>query len=286
MGKYIPLTDEQKVQRRKELMDKLEQGIAAVQTSDEFKRYLEYAGKFHTYSANNCMLIYIQRPDATHVAGFRRWLELGRHVRKGEKGIAIIAPHTYRLKSKGEGDEEEFGLGFHIEHVFDVSQTDGDPLPELDIQSVAGDDGEELWDALSRYAAASGVKLSIDEKYQQGAEEGWYKPSTQEIYVRPRDRRNMVKTLIHELAHHLDAGLKESDKTELETVAEGTAYVVATHYGLDCGEYSFKYIATWAGQEDGVKVLRRVMQRVQQNVRLLITAVDATLATTNLEPAA
>ena len=104
--------------------------------------------------------------------------------------------------------------------------------------------------------------------------------------MHPRDRRTMTKTLIHELAHHLDTGLKESDKTELETVAEGTAYVVATHYGLDCGEYSFKYIATWAGQEDGVKVLRRVMQRVQQNVRLLITAIDAALASRTLEAVA
>ena len=128
--------------------------------------------------------------------------------------------------------------------------------------------------------------MTTDLANQVSSEEGWYKPSTQEIYVRLRDRRNMVKTLIHELAHYLDAELKESHKTELETVAEGTAYVVATHYGLDCGEYSFKYIATWAGQEDGVKVLRRVMQRVQQNVRLLITAVDAALATRPLEATA
>src|SRR3712207_884175 len=100
MGKYIPLTEEQKTQRRRELMDQLEQGIARIQTGVEFRRYLDYVGKFHSYSANNVMLIWLQKPEATMVAGFRRWLDLGRHVRKGEKGIAIIAPHTYRLKSR------------------------------------------------------------------------------------------------------------------------------------------------------------------------------------------
>ena len=95
--------------------------------------------------------------------------------------------------------------------------------------------------------------------------------------MRPRDRRNMARTLIHELARHMDQDIKTGDKRELETVAEGTAYAVATHYGLEVGDYSFKYIASWCETEDGVKVIRRVMHRVQANIRLMLTAIDAAL---------
>jgi antirestriction protein ArdC len=223
----------------------------------------------------------MQKPEATHVAGFHKWRQLGRNVRKGEKGIMVFAPHTYKAK-----DDETKEVGFHIEHVFDVSQTDGEALPDLDIQELAGDDGDELWSVLANYAKATGINLVTDDSHRMG-QEGWYQRATNTIYVRRRDSRNMAKTFIHELAHHMDPGimLPGVDKAELETVAEGTAYVVSQHCGLDCGDYSFKYIATWCEKEDGVKVIRRVMSRIQQNIRLLLTAIDGALMPAVEEPA-
>jgi antirestriction protein ArdC len=278
------MTDDAKLARKRDLMDKLEAGVAAVQNSDTFKTYLSFASKFYKYSPNNIILIYMQKPEATHVAGFNLWRQLGRPVRKGEKGIAIFAPHTYKSKD----DEESKEIGFHVEHVFDISQTDGEPVPTLDIEELAGDDGDELWSVLVDYARATGITLVTDDHHRtHRGEEGWYQRATNTIYVRRRDSRNMAKTLIHELAHHMDSGitLPGVDKAELETVAEGTAYVVSQHYGLDCGDYSFKYIASWCESEDGVKVIRRVMQRIQHNVRLLLTAIDAALMPAVEEPA-
>ena len=272
---YTPMTDDAKASRKRDLLDKLEAGVAAVQNSDTFKTYLSFASKFYKYSPNNIILIYMQKPEATHVGGFNLWRSLNRPVRNGEKGIMIFAPHTYKAKD----DDESKEIGFHVEHVFDISQTEVDDVPGLDIVELAGDDGDELWGVLVDYAKATGLILVTDDHHRMGQEEGWYQRSTNTIYVRRRDSRNMAKTFIHELAHHMDSAitLPGVDKAELETVAEGTAYVVSQHYGLDCGDYSFKYIATWCESEDGVKVIRRVMSRIQHNVRLLLTAIDAAL---------
>ena len=136
---------------RRELIEKLERGFQQVQNSEEYRSYLRTVSRFHKYSISNTMLIWLQCPDATHVAGFHTWLSLGRHVRKGEKGIRIFAPMPYRRtvstvdEETGITEEEEInGLRFRAVSVFDISQTDGDDLPEPPVTLLSGDD-TSLW---------------------------------------------------------------------------------------------------------------------------------------------
>lgn len=135
----------------------LETALKAGQ-SDALKRYLNVMGRFHNYSFGNCLLILIQKPDATQVAGFRRWLALGRYVRKGETGIGIIAPMVYRKRAEvaAENEEEATLRGFKVVHVFDISQTEGEELPE--IAQVTGNPGELLC-GLETLVRESGIVL-------------------------------------------------------------------------------------------------------------------------------
>lgn len=161
--------------------------------------------RFHSYSANNVLLIRLQCPDATRVAGFRRWLELGRHVRKGEKGIAILAPIVRRAKVVDEDTgEERIVVGtpsnFRVAHVFDVSQTDGDELPEHPAQRLRGDDPDGSDERL--VAVARGIGFSVEEDFLPGGTNAVCRFGSKTITVDPsNDPIQMVKTLAHELRH-------------------------------------------------------------------------------------
>src|SRR5438132_828208 len=129
-----------------ELLQQLTEGVEALTNSEEWLRYLDVQRRFHRYSFGNCLLIAFQNPDATQVAGFRRWRELDRQVRRGEKGIAILAPIVRRLKVEDEVTGEEQTIvsaprAFRVVHVFDVSQTDGDELPEIPCHRLQGQSG-------------------------------------------------------------------------------------------------------------------------------------------------
>ncbi len=264
--------------RSKELAATLEREVAAIQSSVEFKRYLAVAARFHKYSFNNILLIMAQRPDATRVAGYTTWQKLGRQVRKGEKGIAIFAPHTYKTEDR-QTKEERMLVGFHIEHVFDISQTDGPELPSFEVKPLTGSEGAELYDALAVHATALGLTVTHEDPLTGGDDSrssylGYYEPARKRIFVKRGAAIQMTKTLVHELAHHLDDELAQSTAEERETVAEGSAYMVLAHFGLDTGAYSFRYIAVWAGQKDGVVILRKVLERIQRISRGLIEAID------------
>jgi hypothetical protein len=277
MSKHIPLSTEQKQERRAALMQKLTDGVDAIQDGEAFKRYLDFAAKLHNYSFNNLLLIQMQRPDAQMIAGFHRWRSLGRFVRKGEKGIMIFAPHTYKRE---DDPDNSTGLGFHVEHVFDVSQTEGEDLPTLDRATIPDQETDtNLWDSLLAFATEQGVSVSVDPMHQHGQEFGWYQAKTRMIYVQRRHWAGMTKTLAHEIGHHLDAQ-HLGDRPEAEAVAEATAYVIATAYGIDCAEYSFSYIAGWAGREKGSDLIRSVLGRITQNTRTLFAYLDTMLTPT------
>jgi len=212
MGNAHPRTvDPEAAQtERRELIERLERGFQQIQKSDEYRRYLDTVSRFHRYSISNTMLIWMQRPEATHVAGFRTWLSLGRHVLKGQRGIRIFAPMPYRKtlavtdKETGESDEQQITqLRFRAVSVFDISQTDGDELPEPPVTLLSGED-ESLGQSLATIAAAEG--LTIDRVPGQGGAggaNGWYARSTRTIWVDPGLAPVMAaKTLCHEIAHH------------------------------------------------------------------------------------
>ncbi|KKN84799.1 hypothetical protein LCGC14_0286120, partial [marine sediment metagenome] len=237
---------ETSVQRRKELVQRLEEGFAQVRDSDRFRTYLDTCAKFHKYSIRNTMLIWMQRPDASKVAGFHTWLNMGRAVKKGEKGIQILAPLPYRKVEETEDGEEATieTVYFRPVHVFDVSQTEGDDLPAI-ANDLDGDDAG-LFSKLDAIAQQEG--LSVDRAPGRGnGANGFYSSQRNLIWLKPESSPLMAtKTLAHELAHHF-AGhqMNGQCRDEQETVAESAAYIVLGHYGIDAGSYSFDYLAAW-----------------------------------------
>ncbi|MBE0610054.1 MAG: hypothetical protein IH609_11765 [Dehalococcoidia bacterium] len=228
---------------------------------------MDISSRFHNYSLGNQLLIAMQRPDATYVAGFHAWLKLGRHVLKGEKGIKIMVPLARKV-TNDEGEEERRVTGFGTGHVFDVSQTNGEPLPVFEVPSLEGEAGAELWDGLSQFAARDGVAVSVVEPAELPPDTmGYYAPGTKSIVVGAYSQRQRTKTLAHELGHHI---ARVDDRAENECIAEGIAYIVCAHFGIDTGERSFPYVAGWARDK---AVLKNALGTIQAASAILIEGV-------------
>lgn len=256
----------------------LEDGVEALLDGPGFAAYLRTMARFHQYSARNVALIHAQRPDATRVAGYRAWQALGRQVRKGEQGIRILAPHR-RSVAYGDAPEDEpveVVTGFGVATVFDISQTDGDPLPAPPAPAAlagSSDTGARLAGRLAAVLVAEGVRVS---RADTGRANGCYVPRLRRIVLhRDLDGDQAVKTLAHETAHHVAVtravashGLSRADA---ETIAEGAAYVVLHHAGLDAGGYTFAYVARWA--EDRA-VLARNLEAIRLTAHTVIAALD------------
>ncbi len=160
----------QRDERMSTLMQQLEAGVEAIQTSEDFKRYLRTAAAFHTYSPNNVLLILAQKPEATRVAGYKTWQALGRQVKKGERAIYIFAPRPYRVTTEDEQGEEQTreGLTFRSVPVFDISQTEGDPIPTLEAPTLTGDEGAHTYHALVAFAAGEGLTVTTHDPKTDG----------------------------------------------------------------------------------------------------------------------
>ena len=229
-------------------LERLHAGVRELLDSKAWQEALRFKTKFYQYSFNNALLIYLQRPDASLVAGYRRWQELGRQVRKGETGIAILAPIVRRV------EDEKQVVGFRSARVFDVSQTDGEPLPEVPQPVLLTDDGEAVREALVR-AEAFAVARDFPVAYQElrGTALGSFSVTKRVIKVRPDlPPLQTLKTLVHELAHGLmHAAPNADDKRHLvELEAESCAFLVLHELGLDTSRYTFPYLANWAEHPD------------------------------------
>ncbi len=247
-----------------DILNKLEQAVGEIQDSETFRRYLDVQARFHRYSWGNVALILAQRPDATRVAGYHTWLQLHRYVRRGEKGIKIIVPmHRKDKVSNEEQEEVEMGrLFFGTGTIFDVSQTDGEALPEVEVPVLDGTEGGEVYTGLEHLAVSEGlfVKWNTDELPENAM--GAYFPKKREIVIREAAPLQMTKTLAHELAHHFAFRDAEHTRGEHEAIAEATAYVVCSHFGLDTGVRSFPYIALWSQDRAVLKGVLTVIQTV------------------------
>jgi len=209
---------------------------------------LAVASRFHSYSLNNQLLIFSQRPDATRVAGFHTWRSLGRGVRKGEKGLAIFAPCTNKRRvvqiDPSDAEDDAFVktlTGFRVVYVFDFSQTEGEPLEALDAvrpELLSGGSSSGLWDALVAQANAAGFQVV---RKQRRSENGYCDFGAREIGVRPDvDDLQADKTLVHELAHALLHGdALTGDRSRHEVEVESVAFIVLRALDLDSGSYSF-----------------------------------------------
>jgi len=261
-----------------EAHERLTQAIENMTSGEDWQAFLAMASRFHTYSPNNVFLILTQCPDATRVAGYRAWQALGRQVRKGEKGLAVLAPCTYKRdeddqpKPDPESSPKRVLRGFRLVHVFDVSQTEGDPLPEVDRPSLLeGDAPAELWQRLADQVAAAGFTLERGECH--GAN-GFTNYLTRTVRVRDDvEPAQAVKTLAHELAHvvlHDGTEYGKGCRGRSEVEAESVAYLVCEAAGMTSAAYSFPYVAHWADGE--TDVVRATASRVVGAARTITSA--------------
>jgi antirestriction protein ArdC len=247
------------------LMDALERG-----QSEVLNTYLAVMSRFHRYSWGNILLIYSQRPDAKNVAGFHAWLKMRRYVRKGEKGIVILAPMVGRKRSDGEPTEDEQTrvFGFRAAHVFDISQTDGEPLPEF--APVKGDP-QGYTDRLKQFVASQNIGLVYDGKIApaRGMSSGG------KITLLPDlAHAEHFAVLAHELAHellHRGDRRKETTHTVRETEAEAVAFVVCSGIGLDSNTSSSDYIQLHAGDK---ATLAQSLAFIQQTASVILQAIE------------
>ena len=272
-------------ERIKEITDQLEEGVQELFESEKFKEYLNCMSKFHNYSLNNTILIALQRPDATLVAGYKAWQkDHDRTVRKGEHGIKILAPCKYKVtvesEKKGEDPKELEYLKFKITHVFDISQTEGKELPSLGIDELSGgvDDYRNMYKALLRVCPVPIVQEEI-----KGGAKGYYSDAEQRIAIQTgMSEMQTIKTMVHEIAHQKmhSSGTRTLDmpidRRTKEVEAESVAYTVCQKLGLDTSDYSFGYIAGWSSGRD-VKELKASLERIRSAADELITAIDKQL---------
>ena len=268
-----------------EILGMLESGIAEYMDSDKFRRYLKAVGRFHSYSSRNVLLITMQMPEASLVAGYSTWKNsFKRSVRKGEHGIKIIAP-VPTFVEKTEDRIDEFGNlrrekvtikipRFRTVTVFDVSQTEGEPLPNIDPSELTGrvDGYKDLVAALERVSPVP-IKYSDIE----GTARGWYSPLENEICIqRGMPEAQTVKTLVHEISHSLlhtkETGALKPQRIK-ETEAESVAFAVCSHFGIDTSDYSFPYLSAWSG-ECGLETFRNSLRTIKDTSSELISEAE------------
>jgi len=255
------VSPEERAARRRALRAEMEQAIEELASSEGWERWLTTRVRFHRYSFANRILIGRQCPDATHVAGFRTWLELGRHVRKGERGIAIWShPFTVsreRETPSGETEVDSF-QAYRIVYVFDISQTDGDELPRPADVRMDGDELAPRLVELERMAERLGFTVSYEDLGDSvAAPGGWCDRSARSIVISTGQSVNQqVRTLVHELAHAQGVGSSEYGRREAETIVESVAFVVCGLLGVDSSCYSIPYVANW-GDADAAALRAR-----------------------------
>lgn len=290
--------------RKKEMEEitvKLEKGVKDIFTTDSYKDYLNFCAKLPRYSVNNQILIMMQRPDATMCQSFSGWKEMNRHVLKGEKGIRILAPAPYKMEREqdkldgsgktildkdGEPVKEKVEVtinAFKPVSTFDVSQTDGDPIPTIGVaeltQSVDG--YKNLLDAIKEVVP---VPITF-ENIESGAK-GYFHLEDNRIAVQEgMSEAQTVKTILHEAAHQAlhsreaqDSSSEKKSKNQKETEAESVAYVVCQHYGIDTSDYSFAYVASWSEGKE-VPELKASLNTIRQTAADLITKIDEKVQT-------
>lgn len=294
-------TEKQKVQ---EITDKLEEGLKELFESEKYKTYLSTMSKFHNYSFNNTLLITMQKPKATLVAGYKAWQKnFERHVNKGEKAIRILAPAPYKIKEErdkldpvtGEMMFDENGMpqkeqvevtipAFRAVSVFDVSQTDGKPIPELEAQELLStvEGYEDFVQALMNVAP---VPIGFEDI--PGDSKGYFHTEEKRIAVQENmSESQTLKTMVHEVAHSMlhnkeinrddlmEAPAKDRNTKEVE--AESVAYTVCQHFGIDTSDYSFGYIAGWSSGKD-MKELKSSLDTIRKTASELITGIEGAL---------
>ena len=297
----IVLTSEKPADKLKEITDRLEQGIMELFDSDRYKEYLRVMSKFHNYSFNNTLLIAMQKPDASLVAGFQSWKNnFKRNVVKGEKGIKILAPSPFKIKQEMEKidpatqkpvigadgkpvkEEKEITIpAFKVVSVFDVSQTEGKELPDIAVDMLTGD-VECFKDVFAALEKTSPVPIGFEKI--EGNSHGYYHLEEKRIAIdEGMSELQTIKTAIHEIAHaklhDIDPNAPKEeqagrpDRCTREVQAESVAYAVCQHYGLDTSDYSFGYVAGWSSGRE-LDELKSSLETIRSTAAEIINSID------------
>jgi antirestriction protein ArdC len=260
----------------------IDAGVAAVTSSDDWTRWLKMQSRFHRYSSNNTMMIMLQCPTASNVAGFETWKKMGRCVKKGEKGIPIFAPAgqgraTRKNERTGEDEVVRSWLRFRIAYVFDISQTEGDELPTI-TQPVPETPFASSIDALTKVALAlpgivSRIEVRSRELGDSSTAGGWYMPATKAIVViDDGTEAAKFRVLVHEVAHAILHGTGDHHaRPEREVEAESVAFVVCDSLGLDTSCNSFGYVASWV-QVAGKDAIKSSADRIARAAKTILDA--------------
>ena len=298
----ILLNGQNSAERMKEITDRLETGIQELFESERYKAYLTTMSKFHSYSFNNTLLIAMQGGQL--VAGYNKWRDdFHRNVKKGEKAIKILAPAPFKAKKevqkldaqgrpvmgkdgKPVTEVQEIQVpAFKIVSVFDVSQTEGEPLPSIGVEELTGS-VERYGEFFKALEQTSPVPIGFEDI--PGGSHGYYHLTEKRIAIQEgMSELQTLKTAIHEIAHSklhaIDPeapAIEQADRPDSRTrevQAESVAYAVCQHYGLDTSDYSFGYVAGWSSGKD-LKELKASLETIRATAHELITTIDGHLA--------
>ena len=299
----IILTADKPAEKLKEITDRLEQGITELFDSERYKEYLQVMSKFHNYSFNNTLLIAMQKPDASLIAGFNAWKNnFGRNVIRGEKGIRILAPSPYKIRQEVEKKDPQTGKtvigkdgkpvtetkeiqipAYKVVAVFDVSQTEGRELPSISAKELTGD-VEQYEDFFAALEKTSPVPMGFEKI--EGTAHGYYHLEEKRIAIdEGMSQLQNLKTAIHEIAHaklhDIDLNAPEQpdrpDRRTREVQAESIAYTVCQHYGLDTSDYSFGYVAGWSSGRE-LAELKISLETIRATAAEIINTIDGHFA--------
>ena len=299
----IILTADKPAEKLKEITDRLEQGITELFDSERYKEYLQVMSKFHNYSFNNTLLIAMQKPDASLIAGFNAWKNnFGRNVMRGEKGIRILAPSPYKIRQEVEKKDPQTGKtvtdsngkpvtetkeiqipAYKVVAVFDVSQTEGRELPSISANELTGD-VEQYEDFFAALEKTSPVPMGFEKI--EGTAHGYYHLEEKRIAIdEGMSQLQNLKTAIHEIAHaklhDIDLNAPEQpdrpDRRTREVQAESIAYTVCQHYGLDTSDYSFGYVAGWSSGRE-LAELKISLETIRATAAEIINTIDGHFA--------
>ena len=291
----IPENIQKKIDELHQITDKLEKGVKDVFQSDKYKQFLNVMAKFPRYSVNNTMLIMMQRPDAQLCQSFTGWKQMGRYVKKGEKGISILAPAPYKIEREqtkldekgrpvfdadGEPVKEKVEVtirAFKVVKTFDLSQTDGKELPTIGPSELVGNI-EGYPKLLQALQEISPVPVSFE--LIDGDAKGFYHLEDKKIVVQDgMSEVQTIKTLLHEMAHqklHDKDNVPEAkdiSRNGKEVEAESVAYVVCQHYGINTSDYSFSYVAGWSEGKETPE-LKASLDKIRQTASEFIYQID------------
>ena len=266
----------------KAAIESISNGLASIESSDDWIRYLKFCSNFYNYSYNNIILIMMQRPNASYVAGYTAWRKMNRYVRKGEKGIGILCPCIRKVETFAEPDDtkvyndmeaekevKKVISGFKVGYVFDLSQIEGDDsmLPVL-VTGLAGDSEQEqaIYEALLKYVSN---QYQVEEVTGISAK-GSYNIETQVITVRSDlQYQQKLKSLLHEFSHAIDFSLHPDmtiARNKRELIAESCAFVVCLRLGIDTSSYSFSYLKSWLQDPKELGEIADAVQKISSRI--------------------